>query len=185
MSQKAIFFDRDGTLIEEVHYLNSLDQIRLLPGAVACIKALRGAGYFVGLVTNQSGVARGYFTEEFVRQSHLKINQLLEAEGTKLDGAAYCPHHPEGLAPYNLDCACRKPKPGMILSLAQDHHLNLKGSWVFGDRICDVELGLNAGLEAGLVLTGYGHKDKALVLSKYPKIPLLASLFDLPELILG
>ena len=185
MSQKAVFFDRDGTLIEEAHYLNSLDQIKLLPGAVSCIKALRGAGYFVGLVTNQSGVARGYFTEPFVQESHRKIQQLLEAEGAKLDGVAYCPHHPEGLAPYNLDCACRKPKPGMILTLAQEHHLNLKGSWVFGDRLCDVELGLNAGLGAGLVLTGYGAKDREAVLAKYPKTPLVANLFEVPELVLG
>ena len=186
MSQKAVFFDRDGTLIREAHYLSQLEDIELLPGAVECLKALKEAGYFLALVTNQSGVARGYFPEDFVYEAYAYIQRLLEPQGAALDALAYCPHHVKGtVEPYNVSCDCRKPEPGMIRQLADEHDLDLHGSWVFGDRDCDVELAVNAGALPGLVLTGYGAGEKEEVLKRFPQTQVAKDLFEVKRLVLG
>jgi D-glycero-D-manno-heptose 1,7-bisphosphate phosphatase len=157
----AVFLDRDGTIIREVNYLSRLEEIELLPSAAAAIAILNQHQIPVILVTNQSGVARGKFTESFVRECHIYLQKLLQNENAHIDGFFYCPHHPEaGNPPYKTACSCRKPAPGMLLAAAEKHHLNLQQSYVVGDKLIDVELGLNTGAKGILVETGYGLKEK-------------------------
>jgi D-glycero-D-manno-heptose 1,7-bisphosphate phosphatase len=157
---KAVFLDRDGTVIEEVGYLSDLKQLRLIPGAAAAIKRLNDAGLKVVLVTNQSGVARGYFTEAFVGQTHDLLGKMLGLEGARLDGVYYCPHHPKaGKAPYLTACDCRKPGTGMLEQAAGEMDVDIKASFVVGDKWSDVELGQRAGAYSILVKTGYSPDD--------------------------
>jgi D-glycero-D-manno-heptose 1,7-bisphosphate phosphatase len=156
----AVFFDRDGTIIEEVGYLSDLKQLRLIPGAAAAIRRLNEAKLKVVLVTNQSGVARGYFTEAFVRETHDLLGELLGLEGARLDGVYYCPHHPKaGSSPYTAACGCRKPETGMLEQAARELGIDIRASFVVGDKWSDVELGQRAGAHAVLVRTGYAHDD--------------------------
>jgi D-glycero-D-manno-heptose 1,7-bisphosphate phosphatase len=153
----AVFLDRDGTLIEERGYLGKLEDIVVLAGTPAALRLLRDAGYALVLVTNQAGVARGFFDESFVREAHRYLARLLASEGIVLDGYYYCPHHPEGVVPaYARACRCRKPGPGMVEQAARDLDLAVGGSFVVGDKWLDVELATNAGARGILVRTGYG-----------------------------
>lgn len=156
-----LFIDRDGTLIEEVGYLSDLARMRLLPGAAAALRAANEAGHPVILVSNQSGVARGYFSEAFVTQSAQHLVRLLAAEGARLDAQYYCPYHPEGRPPYDLESPERKPGPGMLLRAAREHGLVLRGAYMVGDRISDVETGAGLGVIPLLVRTGYGREAEA------------------------
>ncbi len=157
---RAVFLDRDGTVIEEVGYLSDLKQLRLIPGAGASIKRLNEAGLKVVLVTNQSGVARGYFTEAFVRETHELLGKMLGLEGARLDGIYYCPHHPKaGDSPYTAACDCRKPDPGMLEQAARELGIDVRASFVVGDKWSDVELGQRAGAHSILVTTGYAPDD--------------------------
>lgn len=157
--QPAVFLDRDGTIIKLCDYLCSLDEIELLPNAARGLKLLRDAGYLLIVVTNQSGVARGYFDEDFVAAANEKLAGMLESEGVLIDAFYYCPHHPDfGEARYRVDCECRKPKAGMIKKAASDFDIDLRSSWVIGDNRPDVEMAANAGLRSVLVRTGYGEK---------------------------
>jgi D-glycero-D-manno-heptose 1,7-bisphosphate phosphatase len=151
--RRAVFLDRDGVVVEDVGYLRSPDQLRLLPGAAEAIRRLREAGYLAIVVTNQSGVARGYFGEEDVRRAHAALEEMLRAAGTKLDAIYYCPHHPtEGEPPYRVACSCRKPEPGMLLQAAADLGIDLKASALIGDKPSDVEAAHRAGCRAALVV---------------------------------
>jgi D-glycero-D-manno-heptose 1,7-bisphosphate phosphatase len=153
----AIFLDRDGTLIEERGYLNRLDLIEPFPWTSGALRRLRDAGYALVLVTNQAGVARGYFDEAFVQEAHRHLAALLADDGVVLDGYYYCPHHPEGtVAGYTRTCRCRKPGPGMVEQAAADLGLDVARSFVIGDKWLDVELAANAGARGILVRTGYG-----------------------------
>jgi D-glycero-D-manno-heptose 1,7-bisphosphate phosphatase len=150
MSQPAVFLDRDGTLNEEMGYINHLSRFRLLPQAVPAIRRLNDAGLKVVVVTNQSGAARGYFPATLVDEVHGHLKQLLAAGGAHLDGIYACLHSPaEG-------CACRKPKPALIEQAARDLDLDLTRSYLVGDRYKDIETAANAGVKGILVLTGYG-----------------------------
>jgi D-glycero-D-manno-heptose 1,7-bisphosphate phosphatase len=167
MSSPAVFLDRDGTINEEREYPNRLNQILLFPQAAPAIRRLNAAGLKVIVVTNQSGVARGYFPLAFVHEVHQYLNQHLAAEGARLDGLYLCPHHPsEG-------CPCRKPKPELLLQAARDLDLDLARSYLVGDRYNDIQTAANAGVKGILVLSGYGqreyeqHKDQALVAPVY------------------
>ncbi|HEX9114396.1 MAG TPA: HAD family hydrolase, partial [Nitrospirota bacterium] len=123
----AVFLDRDGTVIEEVGYLSDLKQLRLIPGAAAAIRGLNDAGFKVVLVTNQSGVARGYFTEAFVRETHDLLEKMLGLEGARLDGVYYCPHHPKaGNSRYTVVCDCRKPGTGMLEQAARELGVDIR-----------------------------------------------------------
>jgi D-glycero-D-manno-heptose 1,7-bisphosphate phosphatase len=153
-----IFVDRDGTLIEQVEYLSRLEQVRLLPGVAAALRAANGAGHPVVVVTNQSGVARGYFSEAFVEQTAGHLRTLLAAEGARLDGHYFCPHHPDGQPPYALDCADRKPAPGMLLRAARELGLTLAGAYMIGDKASDLRTGEGLGVIPLLVRTGYGRE---------------------------
>jgi D,D-heptose 1,7-bisphosphate phosphatase len=149
---KAVFLDRDGTLIANRHYGSDPDGIELLDGVVEGLLKLRGAGYKLLLVSNQSGVARGYFDEGAVARMHDRLQRMLDLHGAALDGLEYCPHHPEGvLSPYAVECSCRKPAPGMLRRAARKHSVNLSASWMVGDIEADVEAGRRAGTRTVLV----------------------------------
>jgi D-glycero-D-manno-heptose 1,7-bisphosphate phosphatase len=160
VKRRAVFIDRDGTISEEVGYVNHPSRYRVFPFAAAAIKLLNEAGRLAVLVTNQAGVARGYFKEDVIAAVHDLLARELERNGARLDAVYYCPHHPSvGEPPYRADCDCRKPKPGLITRAAADLDIDLAGSWMIGDRYGDVELARNAGTRSALVLTGYGRGE--------------------------
>jgi rfaE bifunctional protein nucleotidyltransferase chain/domain len=153
----AVFFDRDGTLIEEVSYLDAIERIRLFPYSVEAIRLLRRAGYAIVVVTNQAGVARGFFDEAFVESTHRHIGERFAQAGAPIDAFYYCPHYASGSRPeYAVDCACRKPAPGMVERAVEELGIDPRRSFVVGDRWLDVKLAQNVGAQGILVRTGYG-----------------------------
>jgi len=148
MSKRAVFLDRDGTIIEEVGYLSRPEQVSLLPKAPEALALLRGAGFRLVMVSNQSGVARGYFGIEDVQAANRRLAQLLRPHGVGLDAVYFCPHL-EG-------CTCRKPSPGMVEKAAMELGVDPTLSYVVGDRVSDLELAANVGATSILVLSGYG-----------------------------
>jgi len=160
MKQRAVFIDRDGTISEEVGYINHVSRFRLFPYAASAIKHLNENGWLAIVITNQAGVARGYFSEETIQTVHAAMTKELESSGARLDAIYYCAHHPSvGEPPYRLDCDCRKPKPGLISRAAKDFDIDLEESWMVGDRYSDVELARNAGVKSMLVMSGYGRGE--------------------------
>jgi D-glycero-D-manno-heptose 1,7-bisphosphate phosphatase len=161
VAERAVFMDRDGTIIEEVGYLSDPAGLRLIPAAATAIRMLNRSGLRVVVVTNQSGVARGFFAEETVHAVHRRLEAALSDEGGRLDGIYYCPHHPtEGKGDYTMACDCRKPATGMMEQAARDLRLDLTRSFVIGDKDTDVELARRAGARGILVLTGYGREHR-------------------------
>ncbi len=155
--QPAVFLDRDGVVIEDSHYLGDAHRVQLVPGSAEAIAALNRAGWPVVIVTNQSGVARGLFTEGDVQDVHAHLANLLWGYGAKVDAFHYCPHHPEADVPeYRQVCECRKPQPGMLQHAAEELGLDLSASWMIGDRITDLEAGAAVGCRTVLVRSGYG-----------------------------
>ena len=156
----AIFLDRDGTINEEMGYINHPDRFIIFPFVAQSIKIFNDLGYAVIVVTNQSGVARGYFPEKLVTELHQRMMQMIADGGAKIDAVYYCPHHPsEGSVEYRINCECRKPKPGMIVQAQKDLNLDLSGSYMIGDRYKDVEFAKKIGVRAGMVMTGYGRGE--------------------------
>ena len=156
----AVFLDRDGTLNEEVGYLDRLDRLALFPWSVDAVRLLNRQGFAVVVVTNQAGVARGFFEESFVHEVHQHIDRRLADGGARVDGYYYCPHHQDAtVAAYRVDCDCRKPRPGMIRRAEQDLRLDLAQSFVVGDRWLDIGLAHAVGATGVLVKTGYGHEE--------------------------
>lgn len=154
----AVFLDRDGTLCEEVGYVNHPDRVWLFPWTARAIRKLNRAGLPVIVVTNQSGVGRGYFAERLVSKAHLKIARELASEDAHLDAVYYCPHHPQARQKaYRKKCRCRKPATGMMEAAARRFGLDLESSYVVGDTYRDMEMGFNAGARTLMVLTGYGR----------------------------
>jgi D-glycero-D-manno-heptose 1,7-bisphosphate phosphatase len=159
---RAVFLDRDGTICEEVGYLESIERLCLISGSAAAIKLLNERGLKTVVVTNQSGVARGFFSELRLQEVHEELERLLRLEGAHLDGIYYCPHHPsEGNEPYLGVCDCRKPASGLLLRAAADLSLDLGASYVIGDHHSDVECAQRAGAKGILVLTGHGETSWA------------------------
>ena len=157
---RAVFIDRDGTLSEEVGYINHPERFRLFPYAGEAIRRLNENGWLAIVTTNQAGVARGYFSEEMVKTVHKGMEEELAIAGARLDAIYYCAHHPSvGEPPYRVDCDCRKPKPGLITRAAGDFHVDLKNSWMVGDRYSDIQLARNAGVKSAFVLSGYGRGE--------------------------
>jgi D-glycero-D-manno-heptose 1,7-bisphosphate phosphatase len=157
---RAVFLDRDGTVNEEVGYLRDLADLRLIAGAGAAIRRLNEAGLKVVLVTNQSGVARGYFPESLVLEAHERLDRMLREEGARLDAIYYCPHHPTaGNSGYTIVCDCRKPGTGLIDRAARDLGIDIKKSYVVGDKWSDVELGQRTGAHSILVRSGFAPDD--------------------------
>lgn len=162
--QRAVFLDRDGTLVKEVDGLVSLDQLELLPEAAEAIHELNHRGWRAVMITNQPVVAKGFCTEADIERIHNKLETLLGIEHAFLDRIYWCPHHPQKGFPgervdLKIDCNCRKPKPGMILQAAADLNLSLPDCWFIGDTTIDVEAARNAGVKSILVETGYGGAD--------------------------
>jgi D-glycero-D-manno-heptose 1,7-bisphosphate phosphatase len=158
--KRAVFIDRDGTINVEKDYLYQPDEFEFIPGAERAIHLLNEAGFLVVVVTNQSGVARGYYTEEDVHLLHRHIVAQLEQAGSRVDAWLYCPHHPEGRGSYALPCRCRKPQPGMLLEAARRFDIDLESSIMIGDKLVDVEAGRAAGCRTILVRTGYGREEE-------------------------
>ncbi len=155
--RRAVFIDRDGTISEEVGYVNHPSRFRVFPYSAEAVRLLNASGLLAVLVTNQAGVARGYFAEDMIGEVHERLLRELERQGAQLDAIYYCPHHPSvGAPPYRLDCDCRKPRPGLIRRAASELAINLEASWMVGDRYSDVVLARNAGVRSAFVLSGYG-----------------------------
>lgn len=160
MKKAAVFLDRDGTINEQMGYINHLSRFQLLPGVAAAIRLLNEQSIPAIVVTNQSGLARGYFPESLLGEVHAAMSQRLAAEGARLDGVYVCPHHPEAKEErYRQACLCRKPKPGLFQQAAADHDLDLASSYVVGDRWSDLKAAAACGAKGVLVLTGYGRGD--------------------------
>ena len=157
---KAIFMDRDGTISDEVGYVNHPSRFRLYPYSASAIRKINESGWLAIVVTNQAGVARGYFSENLITQVHQKMKNEVEAENARLDAIYYCAHHPTvGEPPYRAICDCRKPKPGLIQRAATELDIDLDQSWMIGDRYSDIELARNAGVQSAFVLSGYGRGE--------------------------
>lgn len=156
----AVFLDRDGTINEQMGYINHISRFHLLPGVAAAIRELNDHSIPVVVVTNQSGLARGYFPEELLLAVHEKMKRQLTEYGAHVDGIYVCPHHPEAKREqYRVACDCRKPKPGLLLQAARDMGLDLAASYVVGDRWSDLKTAAACGAAPVLVLTGYGRGD--------------------------
>ncbi len=172
ISRPAVFIDRDGTLTEEVGYVNHPRRLRLLPRSAEAIRRLNGAGIAAVVVTNQAGVARGYFSEEVLAAVNAALVAQLKEEGAHLDGIYVCLHHPtEGAAPYRTVCECRKPKPGLLLRAAADHGLDLSRSTLVGDKASDLAAARAVGARSVLVLTGYGRGEWEYRRASFPVEP--------------
>ena len=154
----AVFLDRDGTINEEMGYINHLERFVLLPGTAAAIRRINESGLKAVVITNQSGAARGYFPVELIDQVHKKMQGLLQEKGVHLDGIYTCVHAPQGEGEGG-GCDCRKPDTGLMRQAAEDLQLELTRSYVVGDRFKDVEMARNGGAKAVLVLTGYGRGE--------------------------
>lgn len=158
---RLVLIDRDGTINVEKHYLSSPDQLELFPQSAEAIKLLRNAGFKVVIVTNQSGIGRGYFNLDKLSEIHNRLENLLKENNTEIDAIYFCPHLPED------NCKCRKPLPGMAIQAAKDFNANLSESFVIGDNIADIELGKNINATTILVRTGYGQKIASEVSPDY------------------
>ena len=162
MNKFAVFIDRDGTINEEVGYVDSFDRFNILPGVSDAIRKLNDSNIPTIVITNQSGIARGYFSADFVNRLHDRMIADLEKLGCTIAGIYVCPHHPDE------GCACRKPRPGMLLKAAKEHGISLRRSFVIGDKIIDIKTAHSVGAKGILVLTGYGAEEIKSVNSATP-----------------
>jgi len=180
MTRRAVFLDRDGTLLHEVGYLSRSEDVRWFPFSVDAVRLLNRAGFLVFVITNQGGVGLGLFTEEFVEQTHHQLAAHMEAGGAHVSGWFHCPHHPRAVVPaLALDCDCRKTKPGLIRRAEQLFPLDLARSYVVGDKLADVELAAAVGARGVLVQTGHGSGELARQGGRMPGAAFVAS--DLME----
>jgi len=169
---RAVFLDRDGTINEEKDYLHRVEDFAFIPGAPEAIRLLKEAGFLVIVITNQSGVARGYFDLAAVDRLHRHIDAELARLGTGVDAYYVCPHHPDhGSAELAQECDCRKPFPGMLLRAAADFSIDLAASFMIGDKRADLEAGVRAGCRSLLVQTGYGATEAQWVTDQTQLFP--------------
>ncbi|NNE99812.1 MAG: HAD family hydrolase [Pyrinomonadaceae bacterium] len=152
--RKAVFLDRDGTIIKEVNFLSTVEETELFPYTIEALKMFRDKGYLLFVGTIQSGIARGYFGASAVNSIHNKIQDELDAEDVKIESFHFCPHFPD------QGCKCRKPNTGMIEQACANFEVDLSKSWMIGDKKLDIGMGFNAGTRTALVLTGYGQKHQ-------------------------
>ena len=172
MGRPAIFLDRDGTLSYEIGYVNHLSRFRLLPYAVDAVRLVNASGRLAVLVTNQAGVARGYFPESLIHEVHAHVRAAMDAGGARFDGIYVCVHHPSvGAPPYRQDCDCRKPRPGLLRQAERELDADLARSWMIGDRHGDLAVAWAAGARAALVKTGYGQGELAWHAQSWPRPP--------------
>ncbi len=178
---KAIFCDRDGTINQEKGYLHRPEDFEFIPGVIASLFKLQQQGYLLFVVTNQSGIARGYYSEAAVNIVHAHMTKLLNKHNVSLTDIAYCPHYPTGKGDsFDCSCMCRKPNPELIVSLAKKYHVDLSLSYMIGDKEADILAGQRAGCKTCLVLTGYGNETKSK-LSLMPDL-IIESLADFPTI---
>ncbi len=181
MKKPAVFLDRDGTINEQMGYINHISRFVLLPGVSGAIRELNRMGYHVIVLSNQSGVARGYFPIQLVEQVNLLMKRALEEKGALLDAVYFCPHYPKGtVRPYAGECDCRKPKTGLIDLACNDFEIDLKGSFMVGDRCDDIKMAVSAGIRGILVKSGYGKGEVEHVLPKMNFEPFYIA-EDLPD----
>jgi D-glycero-D-manno-heptose 1,7-bisphosphate phosphatase len=158
---RAAFIDRDGVINEERNYVYKSDDFVLLPGAIEGLRTLQGAGFMLVVITNQAGIGRGLYSEQDFNKLTAHMSALLLCAEVDLAGVYYCPHHPlHGVGHYKVDCACRKPKPGMLLQAAHELHINLATSVLIGDKLSDIQAGRAAGVEKCILVTS-GHSVEA------------------------
>jgi len=161
---KAIFLDRDGVINIEVGYLSDPENFEFIEGSVEALRILKQKGFILIIITNQAGIARGYYTKEALNEIHKKMNRLLKEQDVVLDDVFYCPHHPD----FTGACDCRKPKPGMIIKAKEKYNIDLQNSYMVGDTLKDIESGLAANCKTVLVLTGYGEKERKNIIIYKP-----------------
>ncbi len=160
----AVFLDRDGTINEQMGYINHISRFVLLPGVIQAIRRLNSLQVPVVVVTNQSGLARGYFPESLLQTVHEEMRRQLQAEGAHVDGIYVCPHHPEARQErFRQNCTCRKPKTGLLEQAAAELKLDLSRSYMVGDRWSDLRCGAAAGTATVLVRTGYGRGEELYI----------------------
>jgi len=180
---RAVFLDRDGTINVEREFLHRPEDFEFIPGAPQAIRLLNEAGFRVIVVTNQSGIARGFYDEAAVSRLHRHMDAQLARFGARIDAYYFCPHHPEhGTGDYRNSCECRKPMDGMLRRGAAEFSLDLPASFIIGDRFVDVEAGLKAGCRAMLVRTGYGAAESARL---PPEIPVYQDLLEAVRVIVS
>lgn len=160
---RAVFLDRDGTINEDKVYLSDVRNLKIIPGAIEAANLLKKEGFLIFIVSNQSGLARGFFGPEDLERIHDKIKEIFP-----LDGIYYCPHHPDE------DCPCRKPKPKMVLDIADKFRVDLGRSYLIGDALSDIEMGQRAGCKSILVLTGRGKETEASLREGGPPVEFIA-----------
>ena len=169
--RRAVFLDRDGTVNIEKEYLYRIEECEFIAGTAEAVRLLNDAGFLVVVVTNQSGVARGYYSEEDVEALHRHMAEVLAAEGARVDAWLFCPHHPVGRGSYGLPCRCRKPLPGMLQDASERFDIDLAHSYMIGDKRADIDAGHAAGCTPLLVRTGYGAEEAA-------KLSMATAVFD-------
>ncbi|MFW9877981.1 MAG: D-glycero-beta-D-manno-heptose 1,7-bisphosphate 7-phosphatase [Candidatus Thorarchaeota archaeon] len=162
--EKAIFLDRDGVINKEVSYLSNPENFKFIKGSIEALKILKNKGFLLIIITNQAGIARGFFTKETLEVIHNKMKKILKQKNVQLDDIYYCPHHPDFTGP----CNCRKPNPGMILEAQLNYNIDLNNSYMVGDTLNDIETGKAAKCKTVLVLTGYGKKEQKKISSIIP-----------------
>ena len=164
---KACFLDRDGVLIEEKNYLSSPADVTIFPETIQALRILRKNDFKIIVITNQGGVAKGYYKEESILDVHKEIDRQLAKVKLKIDKYYYCPHHPEGTVKrYSIACKCRKPSPGLILDAVKEFGIELNKSFLIGDKVSDIEAAQNAGCLAILVKTGHGRDHISKTITK-------------------
>jgi D-glycero-D-manno-heptose 1,7-bisphosphate phosphatase len=187
--RRAVFLDRDGTINVEVKYLSQVKDFQFIPGVPWALKRLKDAGFLLVLVTNQSGIGRGYYDEAALGSIHNHMHAGLAEFGAAIDACYFCPHHPEhATGDYLRECGCRKPLPGMLQQAALDLHIDLAASFMVGDKLADVQAGMAAGCTALLVLTGYGSAQVAGLpagVKAYPDLPAAAEAILAQDVFLG
>ena len=154
--KKAIFLDRDGVINKEVSYLSNPNDFEFIEGSIKALKILKQKGFLIIIITNQAGIARGFFTEETLEAIHSKMIRILKQNNIELDDIYYCPHHPEFTGP----CDCRKPNTGMLLKAQLEYNIDLTNSYIVGDTLNDIQTGKAARCKTVLVLTGYGKEEQ-------------------------
>ncbi len=161
MKNRAVFLDRDGNINRDVGYPDSYDLIEIYPYSFEAVRMLNQAGFLTVIITNQSGIGRGLIPEENLLDIHSRMQAAFEQKGARIDGIYYCPHYlPSSIPEYGRECSCRKPQPGMGLQAAKDLEIDPARSYMVGDKIEDIQFGLNLGATPILVLTGYGEKSR-------------------------
>ena len=188
MKKPAVFLDRDGTINEQMGYINHLSRFVIFPDVVEAVRLLNTNDFWVIVITNQGGVARGYYPIELMHEIHAFLTKSLNNKGAIIDGIFYCPHHPAGIIPeYSMECDCRKPKTGLIHQALEAFDIDMSKSYMVGDRHVDIELAYRLEIDGVLVKTGYGLGEIDYVLPQHSTKPsyIAQNLLDAAKWIVG